>query len=103
MAYDITERISTMTTDGTIGYTAISIAFAFLLVIAAIAFFGQLMLNWRKRADAHQFYLDNVIAFKVGYIKKTATEKGIELSYRPKSDLMERLEEEVSDDLNTSS
>lgn len=103
MAYDITEQISTMTTDGTIGYTVLMFAVAFMVALMALAFFGQAMLNWRKRADTHQFYLDNVIAFKVGYIKKTATEKGIDLSYRPKSDLMEKLEEEVSNDLSTSS
>ena len=99
---EISQYISNTTTDGTFGYTVLMFAAAFAIVIMSIALFGQAMLNWRKKADAKQFYLDNVIAFKVGYIKKTAIEKGIDLIYRPKSDLMERLEEEVSDDLDTS-
>lgn len=100
---DIDQTISTWTGDQTVGYTIIAAAFAFAVVLFFVAVFWQMMFNWRKKADARQFYLDNVIAFKVGYIHKTAAEKGIELKYRPKSDLMEVLEEEVSNDLNTSS
>lgn len=98
---NIYEQINTI--DGTNGYTAMSFAAAAVLVILAVALVCLWMVNYRKRADAKQFYLDNVIAFKVGYIQKTAKDKEIEMVYRPKADLMEKLEEEVSKDLNTSS
>lgn len=95
------QSINYYTQDTTTGFTILALAFAIVLVLFGIALMLAFMRTYKKRAAARLYYLENVIAFKVGYIHKHATDAGIDLKPPPKSDLMASLEEEVSKDLNT--
>lgn len=93
----MTEVTSLIFGDSTAMYIGLAIAF----VLIVIAFVALLLVNYKHRSNSETWYRDQVYAFKVGYIQKTATEKGIEMVYPPKADLMNTLEEEVSGDLRT--
>lgn len=81
--------------------TAMYIGIAIVLVLIVIAIVAMMLANYKHRSNSETWYRDQVYAFKAGYIQKTATEKGIEMVYPPKADLMNTLEEEVSGDLST--
>lgn len=85
------------------GLAILVIILAFVFAILALANFKKRSEVYLKREKLFLWYDEQVVGFKVGYIKKTAEEKGIEISCMPKQDLMQVLEDEVSNDLNTSS
>lgn len=69
---------------------------AFIVIVAYMLYKDY---NYRK--NSRSFYLDTVIAYKVGKIIKTAEEHNIKLVYpSEKDDFIENLDGRVVDDLN---
>jgi len=96
------EQFTTLiTADNSIGYSAMYIGIAFVIILSGIAFFAIAMANYKHRSNSATWYKDNVYAYKVGFITKKAKEQEIELIYPPKADIVQAIEAEVSKDLNT--
>lgn len=69
---------------------------AFLLVFAYVVYSA-----WSERRKSRDFYLDTVVAYKVGLIIQKADEKKIELVYPDqKDDFIDSIEGRVEADLN---
>ena len=57
--------------------------------------------SWDDRRKSNDFYLDTVIAYKVGTIQKKANDNDIELVYpEQKDEFIDRLDKELKGDLN---
>ncbi len=94
------EYSTMLTGDMTAAYTILYFSMA-ILVITVAAVVGVSLYGWKHRNKSKTWYLDVVYAYKAGFIIKKAKDQEIELVYPPKSDLGQKLEEEVSEDLNT--
>lgn len=73
-----------------------------LLLIAVLSVWLYLMYkHWLTRKDSKSFYLDHVIAYRVGLIEKKATENEIVLKFPPTYDAFTtNIESEVESDLS---
>ena len=96
----MSEVISYIISNGTTAATIGAVAGLFLVVVLGTVFATFFLTNYKHRSNSDTWYHDQVIAFKAGYIIKSAKEKEITLLYPPKTDLMAKLEEDVSNDLS---
>ena len=73
-----------------------------LSIAALVAVFGIVAYrSWDDRRKSNDFYLDTVIAYKVGTIQKKAKDNGVELVYPDQKDeFIDGLEKELEGDLN---
>ena len=75
------------------------VGFSIAALISAFAIIAYR--SWEDRRKSNDFYLDTVIAYKVGTIKKKAKDNDIELVYpKQKDEFIDKIEKELLDDLN---
>jgi len=75
------------------------LALGIVSILVVLAYMLYKDYNYRK--NSRSFYLDTLIAYKVGKIVKTAEECGIKLIYPiERDDFIENLDDRVVDDLN---
>jgi len=71
------------------------------IVVCFVFFVYMVYKDYNYRKNSRSFYLDTVIAYKVGKIIKTAEEHDIKLVYpSEKDDFIENLDGRIVDDLN---
>ena len=80
--------------------TDIILGFGLAIILIVIAYI--LVSAWSERRKSRDFYLDTIIAYKVGLIVQKAEENKIEMIYPDQKDeFIDSIEKRVESDLNS--
>lgn len=96
---ELSQYISNMTTDGTIGYTVVMFSAAFMLFIITIGIFLPMCLNQKKKADLNLWYTTKLVGYKVGIIEKAAKEEDVQIVEMKSLSVAEIAKEDLEEDL----